>query len=234
MLRQFTLISFSLLALSTLQPAQAQVYFAPEAGVTFGKINTRMLKNFYYTDAASNPQLSYQGGLGFRIFLNKNLAIQTGVFYERLSYNTTYYNEKFPSFALPQIQSYAVHYGQIALSLSYFHELGSTGSVFGGLGGYVMNAFSAKLSRAKTDLSLGSSSRDVLKPIDAGALGYIGYQFRFGGFLRLQYSYGLRNLSTMQEYYSNYSSGLSLTMGFRLRMETKEVNNKKEVENKQW
>lgn len=228
MLRQFTLVSFGLLALSTLQPAQAQVYFAPEAGATFGKINTRMLKDYYYTDAVSKPQLSFQGGLGFRIFLNRNLAIQTGVFYQRLSYDHTYYNDKFPSFAYPQIKSYAVHYGQIALSLSYFHELSHAGSIFGGLGGYAMNAFSAKLSGTKTDLSLGNSSRDLFKPVDAGALGYIGYQFRFGGFLRLQYSYGLQNLSTRQEYFSNYSSGLSLTMGFRFRMEIKEA------ENKQW
>ena len=224
-IKKIALYLTSLSALFAMETARAQVYIAPEAGATFGQVNTKLLKDFYYTDVSTKPQLSYQGGIGFQVFLNRNLAIQTGVFYKRLSYNDTYYNDSYPNLAYPSTISYHIHYGQIALSLSYFHQLGNTGSAFAGLGGYAMNAFAAKTG-AGVDLSLGNGSDNFLKPVDAGALAYLGYQFRFGGFLRLQYAHGLVNLSTEKEYYSNYGNSLSLTMGFRLRMKTRQVESK--------
>lgn len=219
-IRKIALCLTALPALLAMETARAQVYIAPEAGATFGQVNTKLLKDFYYTDVTTKPQLSYQGGIGFQVFLNRNLAIQTGVFYERLSYKNTYYNDSYPNLAYPSTSSYNIHYGQMALSLSYFHVLGSLGSAFAGLGGYAMNAFAAKTG-AGVNLSLGNGSDNFLKPVDAGALVYLGYQFRFGGFLRLQYAHGLVNLSTEKEYYSKYSNSLSLTMGFRLRMTTR-------------
>ena len=221
MIKKFTVLALSLTFLNSVQKIAAQVYIAPEAGLALNKMNSKTDESNPYYNYEIKAQPSFNAGVGIQVALNKHLIIQSGIFYDRYRYMHKGIPKPDPDnlniIYTPSSVLFTIQYARLPIRLSYYHDISKGAKLFAGLGGYAATTIYGKIGKNapyKSELRFGKGGGNDFKSLDAGVLGYIGYQSPFGLFARFQYEQGLRDLSN-QDFVHRRNSGLSLSVGYR-------------------
>lgn len=168
--------------------ANAQISFAPEAGLNLANMQRKIAKAGGGTEKLDGGiKLGVKAGVNVNIPIAERLVLQPGLFYSIKGF-------KGETFGIDQ--NTTLHYAEIPVYLQYMFNDPSEGRFFVGVGPYLGIAFSGKNISGPTtdDLKFGSDSTQDLGRFDYGAGVNVGYLLRSGIFFRGQYQMGIGNL----------------------------------------
>jgi len=219
-----TILIMALIAFGT-QNAQAQLSIRPELGFNSAKTNMHYQYEMIDTASGTTAKIGFEGGFSVHAGIIAGLSVEAGVLYRHMQCKSVV-----PTLMLDDNinQSYKLDYGIVPVSLNYDFDLGRSGSIFIGAGGYWAHAFSGTYTTqsgnpynshqmSNLDLDFGDKRQNNYRSNDMGWLLQAGYNTPFGIFIRFRYNKGMEELSTWEEK-SYKNAAFSISVGYDIQI----------------
>lgn len=183
----------------------AQLSISPEVGYQMSKARYKIAGSDENGDFKSSLRLGASIGLG----ISNHLMVEGGAFFSGKGGKVN---------ILGNEASRSFNYIDIPVFINYYTGKAIGSRLFVGVGPYWGYAIGGnnKIGSSKTDLEIGSSNTDDIKPMDFGINANVGFLLAGGIYIRGMYAHGLTNiLPGGNSDNSIKNSSLSLSVGYR-------------------
>ena len=174
-----------------------EITYGPEAGVNLSNVSGDMPN--------TDMKLGIKAGAVVNIPAGGGFYLQPGLFFSQKGYQS----------AILGIDTrFNLNYVELPVNILYMFDLGNAGAIFASAGMYAALAVNGtiKIEDVSKDIDFGSDG-DEKKRFDYGANFGIGYETRWGIYLRGQYGLGLANV-TADDDFSMKNNGIQITLGY--------------------
>lgn len=230
-MNKISLLALALLASLSLSAQYVKV--GPEAGVIYQSMSQTVNGNSFDADY----QLGFKLGAVVDIEFNRNFFIQPGIFFKTNIGGQTFFEERFSTGAgLPASSSdqreYTINAVHIPIYLMYktgveFDDpkffVGLAPYVDFNIGGRYYQRYTHALNgvgipnKYDRPVNFGTGYENDFKNVNFGIEAAVGYEFRFGLFIKGTYGLGLLNMSPVSNGNTKiHTHGGGLTVGFLL------------------